>query len=121
MVPRLREYYPDLCDVVPADVPWPVELPQHLEEAVVVPARTLHLLVDYLPHVLQERVEDSRSQNLSQKYSDNRLFQKNRNSDSLTVFGLFSGIDGQKNRKWYRKGIIFDSQSLLSENVKRNS
>ena len=44
----------DLCDVVPADVPWPVELPQHLEEPVVVPARTLHLLVDYLPHVLQE-------------------------------------------------------------------
>ena len=38
-------------------------------------------------------------------------FQKNRNSDSLTVFGLLSGIDsrivGQKNHKMNRKGIIF--------------
>ena len=56
----------------------------------------------------RERVEDSRSQNLSQKYnSDNRLFQKNRNSNSLTVFGLFSGIVGQKNCKMNGKGIIF--------------
>ena len=38
-------------------------------------------------------------------------FQKNRNSDSLTVYGLFSGIDsvivGQKNRKMNKKGIVF--------------
>ena len=38
-------------------------------------------------------------------------FQKNRNSDSLTVYGLFSGIDsvivGQKNRKMNQKGIVF--------------
>ena len=38
-------------------------------------------------------------------------FQKYRNSDSLTVFGLFSGIDsgivGQKNLKRNRKRIVF--------------
>ena len=38
-------------------------------------------------------------------------FQKNRNSDSLTVFDLFSGIDsgivGQENRKMNQKGIVF--------------
>ena len=37
-------------------------------------------------------------------------FQQNHNSDSLTVFGLFSGIYsrivGQKNRKRNRKGIV---------------
>ena len=45
-------------------------------------------------------------------------FQKNRNSDSLTVFGLFSGIDsgivGQKNHKMNRKWIVF---SVLRFNV----
>ena len=38
-------------------------------------------------------------------------FQKNRNSDSLTVFGFFSGMDsgivGQKNCKMNRKRIVF--------------
>ena len=42
----------------------------------------------------------------------------------MTVFGLFtgigSGIVGQKNHKMNRKGIVFDSQFLLSENGKRN-
>ena len=45
-----------LLDVVPADVPGAAEfLSKHLEELVVVLARALHLLVDYLTHVLQSR------------------------------------------------------------------